>query len=307
MLTLLFLTAVPALQCPLRAFGEPSWTCSSTHPHVTAVPVLRCPPRAFGEPSKTCSTIGFTNHSSPGVTLSFSAIRRAKEDMLHATGHESQQSRRYGVLLGHSASQAGHAPLHESHVTAIPALRCPLWAFGEPSRTYFTPRVTSHHSPGVTVSSSGIRRAKLDMLHSTNHASQQSQRYGVRFGHSASQARRTSRHGSRVTAVPALRCPPRAFGEPSRTCSTPRITRHSNPSDTVSALGIRQVKQDILHSTLDTLQQSRRYGALPAFGEPSRTCFTVGCARHKATSTDTKGELKRRLAQAANLVATVES
>ena len=149
MLTVCFLTAVPALRCPLRAFGEPSWTCSSTHPRITAVPALRCPPWAFGEPSRTCFTNNFTSHSSPGVTVSFSGIRRAKldvlhatghqsqqsrrygvllgirrakQDVLHATGHQSQQSRRYGVLLGHSASQAGHAPLHEPHVTAVPVV-----------------------------------------------------------------------------------------------------------------------------------------------------------------------------------------
>ena len=124
----------------------------------------------------------------PGVTVPSSGIRRAKLDLLHPTGHQSQQSRRYGVLLGHSASQAGHAPHHGSPVTAVPALRCPSRAFGEPSRTCFTPRDTNHSSPGVTVSFSGIRRAKQDVLHATRHQSQQSRRYGVLLGHSASQA-----------------------------------------------------------------------------------------------------------------------
>ena len=67
--------------------------------------------------------------------MSFSGIRRAKLDVLHTTGHQSQQSRRYGVLLGHSASQARRAPHHRPPITAVPALRCPSRAFGEPSRT----------------------------------------------------------------------------------------------------------------------------------------------------------------------------
>ena len=108
MLTVRFLTAVPALRCPLRAFGEPSWTCFIAR---------------------------VTNHSSPGITVSFSGIRRTKLDVLHTTCHQSQQSRRYGVLLGHSASQAGRAPHHRPPITAVPALPCPSRAFGEPSRT----------------------------------------------------------------------------------------------------------------------------------------------------------------------------
>ena len=53
-----------------------------------------------------------THHSSPGVTVSILGIQRAKLDVLHATDHPSQQSRRYGVHLGHSASQAGRATRH---------------------------------------------------------------------------------------------------------------------------------------------------------------------------------------------------
>ena len=79
-------------------------------------------------------------------------------------------------------------------LTAVPALRCPLRAFGEPSWTSFNTRVTKHRSPGVTVSILGIRRAKLDVLHATDHPSQQSRRYGVHLGHSASQAGRATRH-----------------------------------------------------------------------------------------------------------------
>ena len=106
-------------------------------------------------------------------------------------------------------------------LTAVPALRCPLRAFGKPSWTSFNTRVTKHRSPGVTVSilgirrakldvlhatdhpsqqsrrygvQLGIRRAKLDVLHATDHPSQQSRRYGVHLGHSASQAGRATRH-----------------------------------------------------------------------------------------------------------------
>ena len=96
-------------------------------------------------------------------------IRRAKLDVLHDTDHPSQQSRRYGVHLGHSASQAGLASTHGSPNTAVPALRCPSWAFGEPSWTCYTTLTTHHSSPGVTVSILGIRRAKLDVLHATDH------------------------------------------------------------------------------------------------------------------------------------------
>ena len=133
----------------------------------------------------------------------------------------SQRSRRYGALFGHSASQAGLASTHGSPNTAVPALRCPSWAFGEPSWTCYTPQTTHHSSPGVTVSNwafgepswtcytpltthhnspgvtvsiLGIRRAKLDVLHATDHPSQQSRRYGVHLGHSASQAGRATRH-----------------------------------------------------------------------------------------------------------------
>ena len=106
----------------------------------------------------------------------------------------SQRSRRYGALFGHSASQAGLASTHGSPNTAVPALRCPSWAFGEPSWTCYTPLTTHHSSPGVTVSILGIRRAKLDVLHATDHPSQQSRRYGVHLGHSASQAGRATRH-----------------------------------------------------------------------------------------------------------------
>ena len=106
-------------------------------------------------------------------------------------------------------------------LTAVPALRCPLRAFGEPSWTCFIARVTNHSSPGITVSFSGIRRAKLDVLHTT----------------------------STITAVPALRCPSRAFGEPSWTCSTPQATNHSSPGVTVSFSGIRRAKQDITTRT----------------------------------------------------------
>ena len=106
----------------------------------------------------------------------------------------SQRSRRYGALFGHSASQAGLASTHGSPNTAVPALRCPSWAFGEPSWTCNTPLTTHHSSPGVTVSILGIRRAKLDVLHATDHPSQQSRRYGVHLGHSASQAGRATRH-----------------------------------------------------------------------------------------------------------------
>ena len=52
----------------------------------------------------------------------------------------------------------------------------------------------------------GIRRAKLDVLHDTDHPSQQSRRYGVHLGHSASQAGRATRH--RPLSV---RVPPRAL------------------------------------------------------------------------------------------------
>ena len=132
-----------------------------------------------------------------GATVSFSGIQPAKQDVLHATGHQSQQSWHYGVLLGHSASQAGHAPLHQSHVTALLAIRCPLWAFGEPSRTYFTPRVKSHSNPGVTVSFLGIRRAKQVVLNATAHESQQFRRYSVLLGHAASQAGHAPLHESK--------------------------------------------------------------------------------------------------------------
>ena len=162
-----FLTAVPALRCPLGAFGEPSWT--SFHTRVT-------------------------KHRSPGVTVSILGIRRAKLDVLHTTDHPSHQSRRYGVHLGHSASQAGRATRHSPPFTAVPASRCPSWAFGEPSWTCYTPLTTHHSSPGVTVPILGIRRAKLDVLHATDHPSQQSRRYGVHLGHSASQAGRATRH-----------------------------------------------------------------------------------------------------------------
>ena len=101
-------------------------------------------------------------------------------------------------------------------LTAVPALRCPLRAFGEPSWTCFITRVTEHRSPGVTVSITGIRRAKLDVQHATDHPLQQSRRYGVLPGHSASQAGRASRHETPITVVQAVRCPSRAFGEPSR-------------------------------------------------------------------------------------------
>ena len=86
------------------------------------------------------------------------------------------------------------ASTHGSPNTAVPALRCPSWAFGEPSWTCYTPLTTHHSSPGVTVSILGIRRAKLDVLHATDHPSQQSRRYGVLPGHSASQAGRATRH-----------------------------------------------------------------------------------------------------------------
>ena len=127
----------------------------------------------------------------------------------------SQQSRHYGALFGHSASQAGLALPSVPSVVAVPALRCPPRAFGEPSRTCSTPYTFCHSSPGVTVSSSGIRRAKLDLLYPVYLLSQQSRRYGVLLGHSASQARLALPCIPSVTAVPALRCPPRAFGEPS--------------------------------------------------------------------------------------------
>ena len=87
----------------------------------------------------------------------------------------SQVSRRYGALFGHSASQAGLATTHGSPNTAVPAVRCPSWAFGEPSWTCYAPLTTHHSSPGVTVSILGIRRAKLDVLHATDHPSQQGQ------------------------------------------------------------------------------------------------------------------------------------
>ena len=99
MLTVCFLTAVPTLRCPLRAFGEPSWTCFIAR---------------------------VTNHSSPSITVSFSGIRQTKLDVLHTTGHHSHQSRCYGVLLGHSASQAPH---HRPPITAVDPV------FGEQSRT----------------------------------------------------------------------------------------------------------------------------------------------------------------------------
>ena len=95
-------------------------------------------------------------------------------------------------------------------------LRCPSWAFGEPSWTCYTPLTTHHSSPGVTVSILGIRRAKLDVLHATDRPSQQSRRYGVLPGHSASQAGCASRHATPITVVQAVRCPSRAFGEPIR-------------------------------------------------------------------------------------------
>ena len=172
----------------------------------------------------------------------------------------SQRSRRYGALFGHSASQAGLASTHGSPNTAVPALRCPSWAFGEPSWTCYTPLTTHHSSPGVTVSILGIRRAKLDVLHATDHPSQQSRRYGVLPGHSASQAGRATRHRPPITAVPALRCPSWAFGEPSWTCYTPLTTHHNSPGVTVSILGIRRAKLDVLHATDHPSQQSRRYG-----------------------------------------------
>ena len=81
--------------------------------------------------------------SSPGVTVSILGIRRAKLDVLHATDHPSQQSRRYGVLPGHSASQAGCASRHVTPITVVQAVRCPSRAFGEPSRILL-------HNPHVT-------------------------------------------------------------------------------------------------------------------------------------------------------------
>ena len=63
--------------------------------------------------------------------------------MLHATDHPSQQSRRYGVLPGHSASQAGCASRHVTPITVVQAVRCPSRAFGEPGRILL-------HNPHVT-------------------------------------------------------------------------------------------------------------------------------------------------------------
>ena len=53
-----------------------------------------------------CEVIVFFSDSSPGVTVPSLGIRRAKQDLLYPVYLLSQQSRRYGVLLGHSASQA---------------------------------------------------------------------------------------------------------------------------------------------------------------------------------------------------------
>ena len=75
-----------------------------------------------------------------------------------------------------------------SFLTAVLALRCPLQAFGEPSRTSSTSRLPRHSSPGVTASSVGIRPAKQDLLYHISLTSQQSQRYSVLLRHSASQA-----------------------------------------------------------------------------------------------------------------------
>ena len=75
--------------------------------------------------------------------MSILGIRRAKLDVLHATDHLSQQSRRYGVLPGHSASQAGCASRHVTPITVVQAVRCPSRAFGEPSRILL-------HNPHVT-------------------------------------------------------------------------------------------------------------------------------------------------------------
>ena len=44
----------------------------------------------------------------------------------------------YGALSGHLASQAGLALPSIPSVTAVPALQCPPWAFGEPSWTCST-------------------------------------------------------------------------------------------------------------------------------------------------------------------------
>ena len=75
--------------------------------------------------------------------MSILGIRRAKLDVLHATDHPSQQSRRYGFLSGHSASQAGRASRHVTPITVVQAVRCPSRAFGKPSRILL-------HNPHVT-------------------------------------------------------------------------------------------------------------------------------------------------------------
>ena len=115
--------------------------------------------------SRGCEVIEFFSHSSPGLTVPSSGIRRAKQDLLYPMYLLSQHSRRYGALFGHSASQAGLALPNVPSVAAFPALRCPLRAFGEPSWTCSTQCAFCYSSPGVTVSSLGIWRAKLEFLY----------------------------------------------------------------------------------------------------------------------------------------------
>ena len=155
-----------------------------------------------------------TDHPSPPITE-----RRSRSSaVMHVTpelevlgsnpgGVGTQCPRRYGVCDPASRNRCcegqlgitdtlefGERPSTLPPITAVLALRCPSWAFGEPSWTCYTPLTTHHSSPGVTVSILGIRRAKLDVLHATDHPSQQFRRYGVHLGHSASQAGRATRH-----------------------------------------------------------------------------------------------------------------
>ena len=137
-------------------------------------------------------------------------------------------------------------------LTAVPALRCPLRAFSEPSWTSFHTRVTKHRSPGVTVSILGIRRAKLDVLHATDHPSQQSRRYGVHRPCAKPPPPALwippRQVDARAVQMPAVVRRPWAFSEPSWTCYTPLTTHHSSPGVTVSILGIRRAKLDVLHA-----------------------------------------------------------
>ena len=105
------------------------------------------------------------SHSSPGVTLPSSGIRRAKLDLLLHRVHKTQRSRHYGALFGHSASQAGHASSHSTQDTAVPALRCPSRAFREPSWTSFTSQTPLTAVPALRCPSRAFGEPSRTSLH----------------------------------------------------------------------------------------------------------------------------------------------